>query len=50
MQESKFIGTLMPSHPDFEPIIQAIREKYQLPEVVPDGQRGNQSMARSSDW
>jgi hypothetical protein len=38
MKESQFIGTLMPSHPDFQPIIQAIREKYQLPEVDPDGE------------
>ena len=37
MKESQFIGTLMPSHPYFQPIIEAIREKYQLPEVDPDG-------------
>jgi hypothetical protein len=34
MKESKFIGALMPSHPDFQLIIQEIREKYQIPEVV----------------
>ena len=33
MKESQFIGTLMPSHPDFQPIIQEIREKYRLPKV-----------------
>ena len=38
MKESQFIGTLMPSHADPEPIIQEIREKYQLPEVDPDGE------------
>jgi hypothetical protein len=38
MKEAKFIGSLMPSHPDFQPIIQEIREKYQLPEVDPDGE------------
>jgi hypothetical protein len=38
MKESQFIGTLMPSHPDFQPIIEAIREKYQLPEVDSDGE------------
>jgi hypothetical protein len=37
MKESQFIGTLMPSHPDFQPIIEQIREKYQLPEVDPEG-------------
>jgi hypothetical protein len=37
MKESQFLGTLMPSHPDFQPIIQQVREKYQLPEVDPDG-------------
>ena len=37
MKESEFIGALMPSHPDFQPINEAIREKYQLPEVDPDG-------------
>jgi hypothetical protein len=36
MKESHFIGTLMPSHPDFQPIIQEIREKYSLPEISPD--------------
>jgi hypothetical protein len=38
MKEPKFIGTLMPSHPGFQPIIQEIREKYQLPEVDLDGE------------
>jgi hypothetical protein len=33
MKESQFFGTLMPSHPDFQPIIQAMLEKYQLPET-----------------
>ena len=36
MKESQFIGTLMPSHPDLEPIIPEIRQKYQLPEIDPD--------------
>ena len=38
MKQSQFLGTLMPSHPDFQPIIQEIRAKYQLPEVDPDGE------------
>lgn len=33
MKESQFIGTLMPSHPDFQSIIQELREKYSLPEI-----------------
>jgi hypothetical protein len=36
MKESEFLGTLLPSHPDFFPIVQSIREKYNLPEISPD--------------
>lgn len=36
MKESKFLGALLPSSPDFLPIIEAIREKYKLPEISPD--------------
>jgi hypothetical protein len=36
MKESQFLGTLLPSHPDFLPIEKAIREKYGLPELSPD--------------
>jgi len=35
MKESQFLGTLLPSHPDFLPIEEAIREKYGLPEISP---------------
>ncbi|MGB8213854.1 MAG: hypothetical protein WCE68_09885 [Anaerolineales bacterium] len=35
MKESQFLGTLLPSHPDFLPIENAIREKYGLPEISP---------------
>lgn len=35
MLEAEFLGGLLPSHPDFEPIIQAIRTKYNLPELSP---------------
>lgn len=38
MNESEFLSTLLPSSPDFQPVIQTIREKYQLPEVDPDGE------------
>jgi hypothetical protein len=38
MKEPQFIGSLMPLHPDFQSIIQEIREKYQLPEVDPESQ------------
>jgi hypothetical protein len=34
MKESQFISALMPLHPDFQPIVQEIKEKYNLPEVV----------------
>jgi hypothetical protein len=36
MKETQLLGTLLPSHPDFIPILQAIREKYNLPEISPD--------------
>ena len=36
MKESKFLGTLLPSHSDFLPIEQAIRVKYGLPEISPE--------------
>jgi hypothetical protein len=36
MKESEFLGTLLPSSPDFLPIEEAIREKYCLPEISPD--------------
>jgi len=36
MQESKLLGTLIPSSPDFLPIVNEMRRKYQLPEVSPD--------------
>ena len=36
MKETKLLGTLMPSHPDLIPIIQAFREKYNLPEISLD--------------
>lgn len=35
-KEAKFLGALLPSHPDLLPIIQAIREKYSLPEIFLD--------------
>jgi hypothetical protein len=35
-QESKLLGTLLPSSPDFIPIVQQLREKYGLRKVSPD--------------
>lgn len=35
MQEAKFLGGLLPSHPDYLPVIEAIREKYNLPPMYP---------------
>jgi hypothetical protein len=35
MKESQFLGALLPSHPDFLPIEDSIREKYSLPEISP---------------
>ena len=36
MKETKFLGALLPSSPDFLPIIEGIRRKYNLPEISPD--------------
>lgn len=33
--EAIFLGSLLPSHPDFDPLIRAIRTKYGLPEIYP---------------
>ena len=38
MNEQKFLGSILPSHPDLFPIIESIREKYKLPEVSPEGE------------
>lgn len=35
MLEAAFLGGILPSHPDYEPFIQAIRTKYNLREVYP---------------
>jgi len=34
MKEAELLGKLMPGYPDIFPIIENIREKYQLPEVA----------------
>jgi hypothetical protein len=36
MKESKLLGKLLPGHPDIFPIIENIREKYQIPPVNPE--------------
>jgi hypothetical protein len=36
MQESKFLGTFLPSHPHFLPIEQKLRKKCALPQLSPD--------------
>ena len=36
MKESELLGKLMPGHPDIFPIIENIRDKYQIPEVRPE--------------
>jgi len=34
MKKSELLGKLMPGHPDILPIIENIRQKYQLSEVA----------------
>lgn len=36
MKESQLLGMLLPAHPDYAPIIDALRDKYQLAEISPD--------------
>jgi hypothetical protein len=36
MKEAKFLGNLLPAHPDIIPIVKAVREKYNLHEVNPE--------------
>lgn len=36
MKESQLLGTLLPVIPDFLSIEQAIREKYNLPDISPE--------------
>ena len=52
MKETKFHRTLLPSHPDFTSIIQAIRKKYDLPEISPDDDTIEESILvmRSYFW
>jgi hypothetical protein len=35
MKESTLLGKLLPSHPDILPILEEIREKYQIPPISP---------------
>jgi len=35
MKETQLFGKLLPSHPDILPILEEIREKYQIPEISP---------------
>jgi hypothetical protein len=36
MKESELLGRLLPGHPDIIPIIEKIREKYQIPPINPE--------------
>jgi hypothetical protein len=38
VNQNTFFATLFPTHPDVLPIIEALRKKYSLPEVDPDGE------------
>ncbi len=38
MKEQKLLGALLPSSPGFAPIIESVREKYNLHEVDPDSE------------
>lgn len=36
MRETELLGTLLPSSPDFLPILRDLRVKYGLPEIDPE--------------
>lgn len=36
MKESQLLGSLFPAHPDYQSIIQNIREKYDIPVISPE--------------
>lgn len=36
MQENKLFGALLPTHPDILPIIEAVKKKYDIPEINPN--------------
>jgi hypothetical protein len=36
MKVNKFLGSLIPTHPDLYPIVQQMRDKHNLPEISPD--------------
>ena len=35
LKEAQLFGKLLPTHPEILPILEEIREKYQLPEISP---------------
>lgn len=35
MQINKLLGILTPAHPDIFPVLEIIREKYNIPEIAP---------------
>lgn len=52
MQESKLLGTLLPAHPDIQPILWTIRQKYGIPDVIPgdDSSREYSLSGDIIDW
>jgi hypothetical protein len=37
MKEARIIGKLLPTHPDIFPILVDIREKFDIPDISPEG-------------
>lgn len=35
MKETELFGKLLPTHSDFLPILEDVREKYKIPEISP---------------
>lgn len=52
MHEAKLLGSLLPAHPDIQPILQTIRKNYGIPAIIPgdDSSREYSLSGDTIDW
>ena len=52
MHETSLLGSLLPAHPDIQPILQTIRKKYGIPTVIPgdDSSKEYSLCGNKIDW
>ncbi len=52
MHERKLLGALLPAHPGIQPILQTIRKKYGISDVIPgdDSSRNFSVSGEEIDW